>query len=67
MIQNVHVKLHPELSLNKAAFNKRKALFTSKLDLNLRKKLLMCYIWNTAFYGAAFRHFERGAEVAGKF
>ena len=29
-----------------------KTLFTSKLDLNLRKKLIKCYIWSMAFYGA---------------
>ena len=36
----------------KAAFNKKKNLFTSKLDLNLRKKLVKCYIWSMALYGA---------------
>jgi hypothetical protein len=36
----------------KAAFNKKKNLFTSKLDLNLRKKLDMCYIRSIASYGA---------------
>ena len=36
----------------KAAFNKKKTLFTSKLDLNLRKKLVKCYIWSMALYGA---------------
>jgi hypothetical protein len=36
----------------KAAFNKKKTLFTSKLDLNLRKKLVNCYIWSIALYGA---------------
>ena len=36
----------------KAAFGKKKTLFTSKLDLNLRKKLIKCYIWSIAFYGA---------------
>jgi hypothetical protein len=35
----------------KAAFNK-KTLFTSKLDLNLRKKLVNCYTWSTALFGA---------------
>ena len=30
----------------------KKTLFNSKLDLNLRKKLLKCYIWSIAFYGA---------------
>ena len=36
----------------KAAFNKKKTLFTSKLNLNLRKKLVKCYIWSMALYGA---------------
>ena len=35
----------------KAAFNKKKNLFTSTLDLNLRKKLVKCYIWSMALYG----------------
>ena len=35
-----------------AAFNKKKTLFTSKMDLNLRKKLVKCYIWSMALYGA---------------
>ena len=35
----------------KAAVNK-KTLFTSKLDLNLRKKLVNCYVWSIALYGA---------------
>jgi hypothetical protein len=34
----------------KAAFNKK--TLTSKLDLNLRKKLVKCYIWSIALYGA---------------
>jgi len=37
--------------LSKVAFNK-KTLFTSKLDLNLRRKLQKCYIWITALFGA---------------
>jgi hypothetical protein len=42
----------PSHAMAKAAFNKNKNLFTSKLDLNLRKKLLKCHILGTAFYGA---------------
>jgi hypothetical protein len=38
--------------MTKAAFNKKKTFVTSKLDLNLRKKLVKCYIWNIALYGA---------------
>jgi hypothetical protein len=40
------------IAVAKAAFNKKKALFTSTLDLELRKKLMKCYIWSIALYGA---------------
>jgi hypothetical protein len=36
----------------KAAFNKKRALFTSTMDLELRKKLVKCYVWSIALYGA---------------
>jgi len=36
----------------KAAFSKKKTFFASKLDLDLRKKLIKCYIWSMALYGA---------------
>jgi hypothetical protein len=30
----------------KATFNKKRAIFTSKMGLELRKKLVKCYIWS---------------------
>jgi hypothetical protein len=36
----------------KVAFNKKKAVFTSRLDLNVRKKLVTCCIWSVALCGA---------------
>jgi len=36
----------------KAAFHKKRALLTSTLDLELRKKLMKCYIWSIALYDA---------------
>jgi len=36
----------------KAAFNKNNNVFTSKLDLNLRKKPVKFYIWSISSYGA---------------
>jgi hypothetical protein len=36
----------------KAAFNKKRALFTSKMNLELRKKLAKCYTWSIAQYDA---------------
>jgi hypothetical protein len=40
------------IAMSKSAFNNKKALFISTLDLNLRKKLVKCYIWSIALYGA---------------
>jgi hypothetical protein len=40
------------IAMAKAAFNKKRALFTSTLDLEFRKKLVKCYIWSIALYGA---------------
>ena len=39
------------ITMAKAAFNKKRALFTSTLALELRKKLVKCYIWSIALYG----------------
>jgi hypothetical protein len=36
----------------KAAFNQKWALFTGTLDWELRKKLVKCYVWSIALYGA---------------
>jgi len=41
-----------KIDMAKAAFKKKRALFTSTLNLKLRNKLVKCYIWNTALYGA---------------
>jgi hypothetical protein len=35
-----------------AAFNKNRALFTSKMNLELRNKLLKFYVWSIALRGA---------------
>jgi hypothetical protein len=40
------------IAMAKAAFNKKRALFTSTLELELRKKLVKWYIWSIALYGA---------------
>jgi hypothetical protein len=39
------------IAMAKVEFNKKRALFTSTLDLELRKKLVKCYIWSIALYG----------------
>jgi hypothetical protein len=40
------------IAMAKAAFNKKRALFTSTLDMELREKLVKCYVWSIALYGA---------------
>jgi hypothetical protein len=34
----------------KAVLGKKKVLFTSKLNLDVMKKLVQCYIWSVALY-----------------
>jgi hypothetical protein len=43
----------------KAAFSRKKIIFTNKLDLNLREKLVKCYICSLAFMVLKSGHFER--------
>ena len=40
------------IAVAKAPFKKKRALFTSTLGLELRNKLVKCYIWSIALYGA---------------
>jgi hypothetical protein len=40
------------LQLRQCAFNKKRALFSNKMDLEMRKKLVKCCIWSVALYGA---------------
>jgi hypothetical protein len=44
-------EIKARIVMAKAAFIKKKTFFTSKLDLELRKKLVKCYIWSIALYG----------------
>jgi hypothetical protein len=48
-------EIKSRISMAKAAFNKKKNLFTNKLNLNLRKELLKpvkCHTWSTSLSGA---------------
>jgi hypothetical protein len=40
------------VSMPSITFNNKKAVFTSKVHLHLRKKPVKCYIWSTALCGA---------------
>jgi hypothetical protein len=45
-------EIKTRVCMAKAALNKKQNLSTSKLDLNLRKKLRKCNIWIIALYAA---------------
>jgi len=51
-------KIKLRIATAKAALTK-KTLFTSKLDFNLRKKLVKQYIWNITLYSATTRTLQK--------
>jgi hypothetical protein len=56
------------IAMTKAAFNKRRTPFTSTLDFELRKKLVKCYVWSIALYGAeTWTDSGSRSETSGKF
>jgi hypothetical protein len=44
-------EIKSRIATAKAACNKNRVLFTSKMDLELRKKLVKYYVWSIALYG----------------
>jgi hypothetical protein len=54
MMQHVDVKLNPGLKWQEQ-HSAEEDFFTSKLDRNLRKRLVKYYIWSVTFYGAETR------------
>ena len=42
-------EIKSRIAIAKAAFNKKNTLFTNKLDLDLRKKVVKCYTWSMSF------------------
>jgi hypothetical protein len=52
MIEDVLVKLNVGLQWLKLHSTRRGLFFTSTLDLELRKKLVQCYVWSIDLHGA---------------
>jgi hypothetical protein len=53
------------MSRVKAALSKKKTVFTSKLDLNLRKEIVKCYIWSTILHGTETWTLKSRTQIAG--
>jgi hypothetical protein len=60
-------EIKSRIAIEKAAFNTKKTLFISKLDLNLRKKLGHWYIWSIALNGAETWTLGSRSEIRVKF
>jgi hypothetical protein len=56
-------EINCRIAIAKAAFNKI-TLFTSKLNLILRDKLIQCYIWNIAFMVLKHGHFRHTWKIS---
>jgi hypothetical protein len=48
----MYCEIKSRIAMAKAAFNKKRALLSSKMDWELRKKPVKCYVWSVALYGA---------------
>jgi hypothetical protein len=52
----------------KCVYRWKKTRLTSKMDVNLRKKLVKCYIWSIPLYGAeTWDASESRLEIPAKF
>jgi len=40
------------IAIAKEAFNRKISLLTSKLNIELKNKLIRCYVWSIALYGS---------------
>jgi len=45
-------EIKSSIAVTKAAFNKKRAIFATKFDLNFWRKLFKCYILSMLLYGA---------------
>jgi hypothetical protein len=55
-------EIKSRIVMAKSSFNKKKTLFTSKLDLSLRKKLVNCYCIRIRLYLIVFRRVRKTAK-----
>jgi hypothetical protein len=40
------------IAIAKQAFNRKISLFTNKLNIELKKKLVRCYVWSIDLFGS---------------
>ena len=56
------------IAIVKEAFNRKMSLLTSKLNVELKKNLVRCYVWSIALYDSETWTLKKiGVEVFGEF
>jgi hypothetical protein len=58
-------EIKSRIAMAKPAFNRKKTLFTSKLDLTLRKKLAKCCMWKELYMVLKLGHYKK--QILGQF
>jgi hypothetical protein len=61
MLEDVIVKLNPGLLWQKLHITRRGLFFTRKMGLELRKKLVKCYIWSMVLKIGSFWQYTRNS------
>ena len=51
------------MAFAKEAFNRNISLLTNKLNFEVRKKLVRCYVWSTELFGSETWTLRIGAKV----
>ena len=49
---NCYQKVKQRIAMAKDVFNKKKSIFCGPLEKELRKRLVKCFVWRVAVYGA---------------
>ena len=50
--QNCCQKVKQRIAMEKEAFNRKNSIFCGPLEKELRKRLVKCFVWSVALYGA---------------
>jgi len=52
ILEYMYINFTYKIAMTNIGFNKKNALFTNTLGLNLKKKRVKCYTWSIHLYGA---------------
>ncbi|KAJ4447161.1 hypothetical protein ANN_09162 [Periplaneta americana] len=59
---NGTLEVKRRIAVIKEAFNRKRSIFCALLEIKLRKKLLKCFVWSVALYGAETWRLRKSEE-----